>query len=85
MVLMCLSVCLFVCLSVCLSPLQKPGPLGTFWIPWTLVERLDAEIRAYRDQGKDGQLLRLKEENIELEKKLTEMKQPAALSGHLGR
>ena len=25
-----------------------------------MVERLDTEIRAYRDQGKDGQLLRLK-------------------------
>ena len=34
-----------------------------------MVERLDTEIRAYRDQGEDGQLLRLKEENMELEKK----------------
>ena len=41
-----------------------------------MVVRLDTEIRAYRDQGEDGQLLRLKEEKIELEKKLAEMKQP---------
>ena len=39
------------------------------------VERLDTEIQAYRDQGKDGQLVRLKEEKVELEKKLAEMKQ----------
>ena len=40
-----------------------------------MVERLDTEIWAYRDQGKDGLLLRLKEEKMELEKKLAEMKQ----------
>ena len=49
-----------------------------------LVERLDTEIRAYRDQGKVGQLVRLKEKKMELKKKLAEMKQPAALPGHLG-
>ena len=49
-----------------------------------MVERLDTEIRAYRDQCEDGQLLRLKEEKMELEKKLAEMKQLAALPGHLG-
>ena len=37
-----------------------------------MVERLDTEIRAYRDQGKVGQ------------KKLAKMKQPAAMPGHLG-
>ena len=49
-----------------------------------MVERLDVEISAYKDQCKDGQLLRLKEEKMELEKKLAEMKQPAPLPGHLG-
>ena len=49
-----------------------------------MVERLDTEIRAYRDQCEDGQLLRLKEEKMELEKKLAVMKQLAALPGHLG-
>ena len=49
-----------------------------------MVEMLDTEIWAHRDQCKDGQLLRLKEEKIELEKKLAKMKQPAALPGHLG-
>ena len=34
-----------------------------------MVERLDTEIRAYRDQCEDGQLLRLKEEKMELEKR----------------
>ena len=48
-----------------------------------MVERLDTEILAYRDQGEDGQLLRLKEEKMELEKELAKMKQPAALPGHL--
>ena len=28
-------VCLFVCLLVPPETPQKPGPLGTFWIPWT--------------------------------------------------
>ena len=32
---------LFVCVSVCLSPPQKPGPLGTFWTPWTFMYLLD--------------------------------------------
>ena len=44
-----------------------------------LVERLNTEIQNYRDQCEDGQLLRLKEEKMELE-----TKQPAALPGHLG-
>ena len=35
-----------------------------------MVERLDAEIRVYRDQGKVGQLVTLKEKKIELKKKL---------------
>ena len=42
------------------------------------------EIWAYRDQCEDSQFLRLMEEKMELEKKLAEMKQPAALPGHLG-
>ena len=45
---------------------------------------MDTEIWAYRDQCEDGQLLRLKEEKMELGKKLSKMKQPAALPGHLG-
>ena len=38
----CVSVC--VCMSVCLPPPQKPGPLGTLWIPWAfrhLLSNLD--------------------------------------------
>ena len=50
------------------------------WRWWSL----DTEIWAYRDQCEDCQLLRLKEEKMELEKKLSKMKQPAALPGHLG-
>ena len=42
-----------------------------------MVERLDVEISAYKDQCKDDQLLRLKEEKMELEKKLAVMKQLA--------
>ena len=49
-----------------------------------MVESLDTELWAYRDQCEDCQLLRLKEEKMELEKKLSKMKQPAALPGHLG-
>ena len=49
-----------------------------------MVERLDVEISAYKDQCKDSQLLRLKEDKMELEKKLAVMKQLAALPGHLG-
>ena len=49
-----------------------------------MAERLDTENWAYRDQCKDCQLLRLKEEKMVLEKKLSKMKQPAALPGHLG-
>ena len=49
-----------------------------------MVEMLDTDIWAHRDQCEDGQLLRLKEEKMELEKKLAEMNQPAALPGHLG-
>ena len=49
-----------------------------------MVEMLDTEIWAHRDQCEDSQLLRLKEEKMVLEKKLAEMKQPAALPGHLG-
>ena len=49
-----------------------------------MVEMLDTEIWAHRDQCEDGQFLRLKEEKMELEKKLVEKKQPAALPGHLG-
>ena len=37
-----------------------------------------------RTSARNGQLLRLKEEKMELEKKLAVMKQPAALPGHLG-
>ena len=44
-----------------------------------VVELLTTESRAYRDQGKVGQIVRLKEKKIELSKKLAEMKQPAAL------
>ena len=51
-----------------------------WWRGWTV----DTEIWVYRDQWEDGQLLRLKEEKMELEKKLAEMKQLAALPGHLG-
>ena len=36
-----------------------------------MVERLDTEIRAYRDQGKVGQ------------KKLAKMNQPSAMPGHI--
>ena len=43
----------------------------------------EAEIWAHRDQCEDGQLLRLKEEKMELEKKLAQMKHLAALPGHL--
>ena len=35
-------------------------------------------------QGENGQFLRLKEEQMELKKKLADMKQPAALPDHLG-
>ena len=49
-----------------------------------MMERLDTDTPAYRDQCEDSQLLRLKEEKMELEKKLAEMKQLAALPGHLG-
>ena len=48
-----------------------------------MMEMLDTEICVHRDQCEDGQLLRLKEEKMELEKKLAEMKQPVALPGHL--
>ena len=34
-------VMVLMCLFVCLSPPQKPGPLGTFWIPWTFKYLLD--------------------------------------------
>ena len=34
-------VCLFVCVFVCLLVPPKPGPLGTFWIPWTCRYFLD--------------------------------------------
>ena len=49
-----------------------------------MVERLDTEIWAYRDQCEDCQLLRLKKEKMKLEKKLSKMKQPVALPGQLG-
>ena len=33
--------------QVCLSPPQKPGPLGTLWIPWTFRYPLDSLDLSY--------------------------------------
>ena len=50
MVLMCLCVCLSVCVLV---PPQKPGPLGTFWIPCTFRYLLGKDEDEDEDEDDD--------------------------------
>ena len=47
-------VCLFVCVCVCVCPQppQEPGPLATFWIPWTFRYLLDT-LNGDEDEDED--------------------------------